>query len=267
MGVSPWEILAHRTLWAAPTALLFVWMAHQGAQVRAVIGQPRVLAWLAVSAALLSVNWSTFIWAVNSGRVLESSLGYYINPLLNIAAGAFLFRERLSRPALLAIGLATAGVVLQALALGHVPWISLVLAFSFCAYGVVRKRVAADAQTGLFIECLMLAAPSLAYMAWLQANGASTAQGSPAALLWLIACGPLTALPLVLFAWAARRIPFSVMGFLQFIAPTMTFFLGLAQGEAFTPLRALSFVFIWCGAAVFVFGALRAARAPVQSAA
>jgi len=265
MGVSAWEILAHRTIWAVPTALLFVLAARQGGRLIAVLKTPRTLAWLALSATLIALNWMVFIWAVNAGRVLETSLGYYINPLLNMAAGALIFRERIDLTGKLAIALAAVGVAVQALALGHLPWISLTLAFSFCGYGIVRKRVAADAQTGLFVECLFLAVPSLVFVAWLQAQGAGEAGRNPTALAWLIACGPMTALPLVLFAWAARRVPLSAMGFLQFIAPTMTFVMGVTQGEPFTPLRAWSFVFIWGGAGVFAYGAWRRSRGAIAA--
>src|SRR5688572_3415388 len=130
MGVSPWEILAHRIVWSVPAAALFVLLAKQGAQVAAVMRQPRTLAWLGLSSVLIAINWVVFIWAVNSGRLLETSLGYYINPLVIMAAGALIFRERIDRIGLVAIGLALVGVVFQAVALGHLPWVSLVLAFS-----------------------------------------------------------------------------------------------------------------------------------------
>lgn len=260
LGVGSWEILAHRTLWGAPTALVFVLLAKQGAQALGVFRNPRVLAGLALSTALIATNWIVFIWAVNSGHVLESSLGYYITPLINMAAGVALFRERMDRIGVAAIGLAMVGVVAQALALGQLPWISLVLAVSFGAYGIVRKQVAADAQTGLFIECLLLAVPSLGFAIWLASRGEGHFGTGLPVTLWLIASGPITAVPLVLFSWAARRIPLSAMGFLQFIAPTISFFIGLAEGEAFTPLRGVSFAFIWAGASLFAFGAWRRAR-------
>jgi chloramphenicol-sensitive protein RarD len=267
-GVSAWEMAAHRSIWAVPTALIFVGLAKQGDQVRAVLRTPRTLAWLTLSAVLIAINWVVFIWAVNSGRVIESSLGYYINPLLSMAAGALIFRERIDGVGLLAIGLATIGVALQTLALGHLPLVSLALGLSFCVYGIVRKRVAADAQTGLLVECMILAVPGLIYVAWLQAAGAGEGFNDAWTFSWLVFCGPLTAAPLMLFAWAARRTPLSAMGFLQFIGPTFTFGLGVWQGEAFTPLRALSFVFIWGGAAVFAWGVWRTARRiKIQSAA
>lgn len=260
MGVTPAEILAHRTVWAVPAALLFVRLAGQGEQALRVLRTPRTLAWLALSALLIGLNWMVFIWAVNDGRVLETSLGYYLNPLLNMAAGALIFRERIDRVGQAAIALAAVGVAVQAVALGHLPFVSLALAVSFCGYGVVRKRVAADAQTGLLVECLILAAPGLAFIFWQQAQGGGAAAADPQTFLWLVACGPMTAVPLMLFAWAARRLPLSAMGFLQFIAPTMTFVLGVSQGEAFTPLRAFSFVFIWAGAGLFLYGAWRRTR-------
>jgi chloramphenicol-sensitive protein RarD len=260
LGVGSWEILAHRTVWGAPAALAFVLLAKQGRQALAVAKNPRTLAWLTASAALIAVNWVVFIWAVNAGRVLETSLGYYINPLLNMAAGALIFHERISRAGWIAIVLAAIGVAVQAFALGRLPWVSITLAVTFCGYGIVRKRVAADAQTGLLVECLLLGAPSLVFLAVVQAQGAADGTASLPALLGLIACGPLTAAPLMLFAWSARRVPLSALAFLQFIAPTMTFTMGVLQGEPFTPLRAWSFLFIWGGAAVFLWGAWKSSR-------
>lgn len=260
LGISHWEILAHRTVWAVPVALVFVLLARQGGEVLAAFRQPRTLAWLAFSALLIAANWAIYIWAVNSGRVLEASLGYYITPLIGMAAGALLFHERIDRVGAIAIALAALGVALQALAIGRIPVVALALAFSFGGYGIVRKRVAASAQTGFLIECLMLAGPGLAYVLWLQRHGVGHFGLSLPATAWMLACGPVTAVPLVMFAWAARRIRLSTLGFLQFISPTIGFGIGLAQGEAFTPLRAVSFAVIWSGAAVFAYGAWRRAR-------
>lgn len=265
LGISSWEILAHRTVWAVPVALAFVVAARQGDEVRRALKTPRTVAWLALSAALIALNWSIYIWAVNSGRVLETSLGYYINPLLAMAAGALIFHERINRLGMVAIALAAAGVAVQAIAIGRLPLVSLTLAFSFAGYGIVRKRVEASAQTGLLIECLLLMAPGLAYVIWLQHSGAGHFGVGLSATAWLLACGPVTAVPLVLFSWAARRVPLSLMGFLQFIGPTIAFAIGVMQGEPFTPLRAASFVFIWGGAAVFAYGAWRRSRAVLRA--
>jgi chloramphenicol-sensitive protein RarD len=260
-GAGSWEILTHRIVWGALAAAVFVGLAHQWRQVARVVREPRTMAWLTASSCLIAINWIIYIWAVNSGHVLESSLGYYINPLVSMAAGALLFRERMNRIGMVAVALAVVGVVIQTVALGRLPLASIGLALSFGGYGIVRKRVAADAQTGLFVECLVLGLPSLAYILWLQQSGGGHFLAGPAATAWLIAAGPVTAVPLVLFAWAARRMPLSAMGFLQFVAPTISFVIGVSQGEPFTALRAVSFVFIWLGAAVFVAGALKAAHA------
>lgn len=266
-GPGAWEMTAQRTLWSVPLAALFVAMARQWRATAAVLRTPKVLGLLVLSAVLIATNWLIFIWAVNHGRVLETALGYYINPLINMAAGALLFRERIDRLGLAAICLAVAGVALQALAIGQLPLVSIVLALSFGAYGVVRKRVAADAQTGFLVECSLLAGPALAYVLWLEHAGRGHFLASPAAGAWLMFGGLITAVPLVLFAWAARRIPLSAMGFLQFIAPTIGFLTGVAQGEPLTRTRVLSFVFIWAGAALFIYGAWRRTRAlPAQAA-
>jgi chloramphenicol-sensitive protein RarD len=260
LGVGPWETLSQRIVWSIPTAALLVLIARQGGHTMSVLRNPGVLAGLALSSLLIALNWGVYIGAVTTGRLLEASLGYYINPLVNMAAGAVLFRERIDRIGMAAIALALIGVGIQTAALGQLPLTSIILALSFGGYGVVRKRVAAEAQTGLLVECLILGLPSLAYIGWIETHGAGHFLASPAATLWLVAAGPITAIPLALFSWAARRIPLSAMGFLQFIAPTIAFVIGVSEGEAFTPARALSFVFIWLGAATFIYGAWRRTR-------
>jgi chloramphenicol-sensitive protein RarD len=265
LGSSSLEILAHRTLWSVIWAGLLVLLARQGPQVRQVLTQPRTMAFLGLSTLLILVNWGGYVWATTNGATLEAALGYYLNPLFNMAAGALIFRERIGRMGKVAIALAAIGVLLQAVALGRPPWISLALATSFCAYAVIRKRVKADAQTGLFVECLYLTLPGLAYVLWLERSGGGNFTDSPGEALVLLANGPATVLPLMLFAWAARRLNLSTMGFLQFIAPTLQFAIGLWAGESFTALRALSFGFIWAGVAVFALAAWRTHRRPALS--
>jgi len=260
LGVGSWEMIAHRTLWAAPWAFLAVLLAKQAGQVAAVLRQPRTLLILACSTAAIFINWSIYVFAVNAGQVIEASLGYYINPLMNMAAGAVLFRERISREGAIAIGLAVVGVAIQTAALGHLPVISLGLALSFCAYAILRKQVKADAQTGLFIECAYLAVPGLFYVLHLQSTGAGHFGSGAGVTTLLLLAGPATVVPLALFAWSARRMPLSAMGFLQFLAPTLQFGVGIALGEAVTPMRALSFGFIWAGVAVFAYGAWKRTR-------
>ncbi|WP_297800479.1 EamA family transporter RarD [uncultured Brevundimonas sp.] len=259
-GASAWEIMGHRAVWGVVWALLLVILAKQWGQTLSILRNPKTLGWLVLSAAIIAGNWIIYILAVNSGRTLDASLGYYLNPLLNMAAGAWIFREKISGAGKIAMGLAAIGVVIQTVALGHAPWISLGLALTFAVYGIIRKRVQADAQTGLFIECLVLTLPGLAYMIWLESSGNGHFTASAASMFWLLAAGPITVIPLMLFSWAARRIPLSSMGFLQFLAPTIVFVIGTVQGEPLNPLRILSFVFIWAAVGVFIYGALTSAR-------
>lgn len=260
-GFDALEILAHRALWAVAVAGLLVWMAGQGGQVAAVFRSPKTLGWLALSTVLIGLNWGLYVWATTHQATLEASLGYYINPLLNMVVGLWLFREKIDRFGWVAIGLAAVGVVFQAVALGRPPWISLILAVSFATYGVIRKRVPVDAQAGLLIECLLLAPFGLAWVLWLAHTGAGVGFDSPVHVVWALLNGPATVLPLALFAWSARRLPLSTIGFIQFLAPTLQFAVGVWAGEALTPLRIASFAFIWGGAAVFAAGALLRHRA------
>ena len=260
MGASSWEIVGERAMWSAPWAALLVWMAGQQAEVLAILREPRKVALLAFSAVSIATGWSVYVWAVNSGRNLEASLGYYITPLLNMAAGAVFFRERIDRFGAAAIALAVIGVGLQTLALGHLPLVALVLAVTFWIYGLVRRHVAVSAQAGLMVETLMMAAPGAAYVGWLWFSHVGVFGRSPNVSLLMPLVGPATVVPLAIFSWTARRLPFATLGFLQFVSPTVTFIIGLAVGERLSPLGASSFLFIWAGAAVFAMGAWRAGR-------
>ena len=267
LGVGAFEIMAHRTLWAVIWAAVLVLIAGQRQAVGAALRNPRMMGVLVLSTLAIFANWTIYVWAVNDHRVLEASLGYYINPLMNRAVGAALFRERIGWAGLAAIALAAVGVGVQTLALGHLPLISLALAVSFCTYGVIRKQVKVEAQTGLFIECLYLAPLGLLYAVWLESHGQGHFFAGPQEMILLLLTGPITVVPLALFAWAARRLPLTTIGFLQFIAPTLQFLSGLFLGETFTPLRGVSFAFIWAGVAVFAWAAWRKTRAVRAAAA
>lgn len=266
MGVGAGEMIAHRTLWAVLWAFGLVLISRQVPDVARVLREPKTLGLLALSTLAILINWTIYVIAVNAGKVLETSLGYYINPLMNMAVGAVLFGDRMTTQGKVAVGLAVVGVAIQTLALGHLPVISLALAISFCVYGVLRKQVRADAQTGLFIECLYLTLPGLAYVLWLEATGAGHFRDGLGLALLLLAAGPATVVPLALFAWSARRLTLTAMGFLQFLAPTLQFCVGIALGEAFTPMRALSFAFIWAGVGVFAWGVWQGSRKGAVSA-
>jgi chloramphenicol-sensitive protein RarD len=267
LGASPWEVVGQRAMWAAPWAVVLVLLSRQGADAMAVLRRPRVLALLALSAVTIGGNWSLYVWAVAARHNLLASLGYYINPLINMAIGGLIFRERINWIGWTAIGLAAVGVVVQTAAIGHLPLVSLVLALSFCAYGVIRRQVAADAQVGLMVECLVLMVPGMAVTWWTRAHGGGLEGSGLGGGLLMMLNGPLTVAPLALFAWTARRLPFSVLGFLQFIGPTLGFVTGLVTGERLSPMGVVSFVFIWAGAAVFALGAWRASRAfqPIEA--
>ena len=265
-GADSLEIVAERAAWSAPFAFVLVLSAGQAGEVWRLLRDPKRLALLSISAAAIGAGWTAYVWAVNNGRNLEASLGYYINPLMNVAAGAVFFREKLTRVGWVAIGLAVVGVALQTIALGHLPLVALFLAATFWIYGLIRKQIKAEAQSGLFVECLLIMAPGIAYVAWLAHSGHGLlGQSTPLTLLTILV-GPVTVAPLALFSWTARRLPLSTIGFLQFISPTIGFGLGIYLGESLTWLRLASFGFIWAGVVVFAWSAWRRAnRSPLLS--
>lgn len=243
------EIIVHRVLWSAlcGALLLLVWK-HPGwlAELR---NNPRRFAVLAASGTLIAVNWLTYVWAVNNGRMLEASLGYYINPLINVLLGLFLLRERLRPLQWLAVALAAIGVAQQVWQVGSLPWVSLVLAFSFGFYGLIRKQAPVAALPGLVVETWMLVPLAVG---WLLLN--PTAASSQASFwttsqaLWLAAAGPITLVPLVCFNAAARHLPYTTLGFLQYLAPTLVLLQAVFLfGEHLTPSTLAAFGFIWAG--------------------
>ena len=222
---------------------------------------------LALSSALLALNWGLFIWAVANRRVSEASLGYYLNPLLNVLVGAWFLKERLSRPQVVAVLLATAGVANLAIAQGSLPWISVALAISFCLYGLVRKQAPVTARTGLFIETGFAAPLAITYLVYLGVSAPSDGAGFTTTELALLAgSGIATALPLLWFAEGARRLRYSTLGIIQYIAPTLQLACAVVlYGEPFTSAHAVTFGFIWAAVLLYATDALwrgrRAARA------
>ena len=259
-GAGAWEMVAWRTFFAFVSAAVVVVIGRGWGRVKDVVRTPRRLALLACAAVLILSNWSLFVWAVNAGHTLDASLGYYLNPLMSVAVGMAFFRERIGAAGWIAIVLATVGVAVQTIAHGGLPLAALGMATTFCLYGVLKKQIAVDAATGLFFECAVLAGPALAYGLWLQSSGQGHMQHPMAALLLAIA-GPATVAPLITFAWAARRMPLSSLGFIQFISPTTQFVIGVAFGEPLPPLSLLAFAFIWSGVAVYALTAWRKTRA------
>jgi chloramphenicol-sensitive protein RarD len=247
------ELLAHRVVWAL--ALVAVWMTLRRRCPDLVTAgrRPRTLAALLASTACIAVNWGLFIWAVNTDRVLSTSLGYYINPLVSVLLGLVVLRERLNRRQWLAVGLAAVAVAILTSRVGHPPWISLGLAFSFGFYGLLRKTVAADAVVGLTFETAALTPLCVGFLAWRERIGAAafSHQGVGTDLL-LVAAGAVTAVPLLLFTLGARRLPLSTVGLLQYIAPTCTFVLAVfLYSEPFTLAHGIAFVLIWTALAIY----------------
>jgi chloramphenicol-sensitive protein RarD len=251
--VPPVQILAHRMLWSLLFLLIVLAVRRQWSWLN-LVRQPRVLGSFIASAILLSANWLVYIWSVNNGHVIEASLGYFINPLVNIMFGYLLLKERLRRGQWAAIAVAALGVAWLTWQAGTVPWISLVLAATFGAYGLMRKTAALGALEGLSFETMVLFPVAAGYVGWLTLHGdnAFINTSSDATRLLLVAAGPVTAIPLLLFAAGARQIPLSVLGLLQYVTPTLQFLLGVwLFHEALTPERLVGFVLIWGALALY----------------
>jgi len=247
------EIIVHRVVWSAIFgALLLLLWKHPGwwSELRS---NPRRLAVLTLSGALIATNWLVYVWSVNNGRMLEASLGYYINPLINVLLGMLLLGERLRRLQWLAVGLAGLGVAQQLWQLGSLPWVSLVLAFSFGFYGLIRKQTEVQALPGLVVETWLLLPIALAWLL-LSPDSVSVQPTfwSDSGALWLVAAGPITLLPLLCFNAAARHLPYITLGFLQYIAPTLVLLQAvLLFGEHFGTSQLLSFVCIWAALSIY----------------
>lgn len=253
------EVLSHRIVWALALLLTLTWRQGQLAGFRAAFRPGRGLAILCVSTVAIAANWLVYIFAVVHGRMLEASLGYYINPLVNVLLGVIVLHERLERPVKVAVAIATVGVLWLALRAGHVPWISLVLAASFGTYGLMRKLAPMGAVVGLAVETALLLPFAGGYLVWAAAAHRAAFLSGPRSLdLLLLLAGPVTALPLLLFAGAARRLELSALGLLQYLSPTVQFLLAvLVYGEPFDAARAVAFGFIWTALVLFAIHSLR----------
>jgi chloramphenicol-sensitive protein RarD len=248
----PLVILAHRILWSVPTALVLVIAAGKWTEFAGIFRQSRLLFTLFASSIAIAANWAIYIWAVTNHRVLEGSLGYFINPLIVFLFAAMFFGERFRPLQLLAVAIAALGVVNQTLVVGEFPWVSLSLAISFAIYGAIRKTTVVDSRVGFGIEAMLLAPVALLYLVFfLPAGVQAFGSGEPGLVMLLLLAGPLTATPLILFAIGARRLKLSTIGILQFIAPSVQFGIGLAMGEPFTAGHAMTFGLIWAGVVLF----------------
>lgn len=259
--VAPLEVMVHRILWAVPFGALIIGARRQWREVRGALVDRSRLVWLALSALSISANWLIYIWAVQNARIFEASLGYYINPLMYVAVGVVALGERLRRLQLVAVVLAAIGVSYLTFSGGIFPWVALSLAALFTAYGVIRKQVAIGAMPGLFVETSLLFPFACMFMGALMARGsASFGPGDAGLAGLLVLAGPITVIPLLLFAIAAKRLSLTTIGFMQFIAPTLQFLTGLYYGEQLTTPHLVCFGLIWAAVAFFSYDAIVAGR-------
>jgi len=260
-SVAPLEVLGHRVLWAVPFGAIIIFARRQWPEVRSALVDRAMLAWLALAALCISLNWLIYIWAVQNDRIFETSLGYYINPLMYVGVGVALLGERLRRLQIVAVLLASFGVLFLAVSGGAFPWVALSLAVLFTAYGVIRKQIAIGAMPGLFIETLLLFPVAAIWIAWLVATQkASITAGDSGLSALLILGGPITVLPLLFFAIAAKRVTLTTIGFLQFLAPTLQFCTGIYYGEQLTTAHIVCFGSIWAAVLFFSYDALMAGK-------
>lgn len=256
--VPPTEIMTHRVIWSALFMLGLITLSRGWRQVRSVLAQPKKVLLLALTALTIGGNWLLFIWAVNNQHMLEASLGYFINPLINVVFGMLFLRERFRRLQWLAVLLAATGVLVQLWQFGSLPIIGLGLALSFALYGLVRKKIQVDAQSGMLIETAWLFPLAAIYLFGFADSATSHLSANPLSLnIKLIAAGIITTIPLMLFAAACARLRLSTVGFFQYLGPTLMFLLAvLFYGESLTPDKMVTFGFIWLALAIFILDAL-----------
>ena len=252
------EIIGHRIVWTLATCLVLVAARRRWSRLRRVLRAPRLLGALAASGLLISINWLIYVYGVNTARTADAALGYFINPLVTVALASLVLRERLRPVHRVSIGLAAVAVALLVALQGSLPWISLALAFSFGLYGLVKKRIGpqVDALTGLTVESAMVCPAAVGYLTWLSREGQSAWQAPDQGwqiMALLVVAGPVTAVPLLLFAAGTRRVPLSVVGMSQYIAPTIQFLLAWTVfHEQIPPARWAAMVLVWAAVAVFI---------------
>ncbi len=260
--VAPDLVVAHRIVWSVLFVGGFLYFRGRWQEVRDVFANPDILKKLTASAAFISVNWLVFVWAISQEKVLDVSLGYFINPLVSILLGLIVLRERMSTGQYIAVGIAASAVVLQAVLAGGLPWISLILAFSFAGYGYVRKITPVKATPGMFVETILLFPLSLGYLFLNMTWGVDALLlNDPMLLLALAGTGIITAFPLICFSAAARRLPLFMLGLMQYIAPSLHFIMAVyVWGEPLDPAKLTGFALIWLALVVFTVDSWRNAR-------
>ncbi|MDZ7665274.1 MAG: EamA family transporter RarD [Desulfotignum sp.] len=248
----PFEILCHRIVWSCVFVFAILCFQKRGKEVTQILKSPGQLKGLMLSGSLIALNWFVYIWAVNSGRVVETSLGYYINPMINVLLGFALLGERFTRLQCISVGFALTGVIYSLLAYGALPLFGLTLAVTFAFYGYCRKQIQVSPMPGLFMETLILMIPALVYILFLMGTGRSLFLRDMGMSLWMVGAGVVTSLPLLWFAAAARRLKLSTIGILQYLAPSIAFVLGVfVYKEPFSIHNLVTFGFIWAGVILY----------------
>ena len=256
--VSPLEIAVHRGLWSIPCAAVIIWWLGQYKEVLQAAASRRNLAILTLTSAIIVFNWGFYVWSIEVGRTLESSLGYYINPLMNVVMGYLFLGERFNRLQMVALVLAVIAVLIQTFAAGVFPWLGLMLASTFCLYGFLRKTIAVGPTQGFFIEVCIIAIPLLLMQFWLVNRGEAHFGGTATDTLLLMGCGLMTTLALVFCALSLKLLRYSTAGLLQYISPTLVFLTAVfIFGEPMDKWKLLSFVILWIGLAIYSWSALR----------
>jgi chloramphenicol-sensitive protein RarD len=251
--IPPVEVLAHRIIWSVPVTAVVLWALGRTGDFMAAIRSPRLIASAVGPAILITINWGIYVYAITSGHAVETALGYYINPLVTVALGAALLGERLSPMQLAAVGLAAAAVLVLTLEQGRLPWISLLLAFSFALYGYLRKTLPLGPSQGLLLEVLLLLPVALAYVAFLTMRGENHFDTSENMVLLMLA-GPASAIPLIVFAAGARALPITTIGMMQYLSPTLVALIAVfVFGEPFGRTQMIAFGLIWVALAIFTW--------------
>jgi chloramphenicol-sensitive protein RarD len=259
--VSPIEVVVHRILWSVPVAGIILIALGRTSDIKWALRSRRTMAMALLTATLISANWCLYVWSVSNGHAVQTALGYYINPLVNVLLGAVLLGEKLNRSQLAAVSLAVIAVVILTVNAGGLPWISLALAFSFGFYGFFRKTLPIGPSQGFFLEVAVLSIPAFAYALWLGAEGEAHFASTTSDTLLLIGCGPVTAIPLILYAFGAKLLRFTTLGLLQYFAPTMIFLIAVyVFHEPFSKWQAVAFAFIWSALGIYSWSLLSGER-------
>lgn len=256
--VPPLEVLGHRVFWSSFLLVGFLLLRQRLGDLLVLIKSPRLLGWLVLTSLLIAGNWLCFIWGVTNGRILETSLGYYINPLISVLFGYSFLGERLTRYQVLAVMIAAAAVAMQVILLGKLPWVAFVLALCFAFYGLIRKRISVDATTGLAVETLLLMPAVSLYFFWLLGNDSHAFRLSdPDTSMLLALAGLITTIPLILFNIAAQKLPLTVLGIMQYLAPSISFLVGVTiYNEPLGVVQMATFAMIWLALVIFTVDGL-----------